>query len=114
MKKQDKVYYLNLLEMVTLLANLHIAAKDNDIGHGDSGRPLTKLSRSISERASRFPVSQDHLESCLWACNMLNEKGKFWQPWINPKTMPFKKFLEGILEPGEKFDKFYGNIRRSK
>lgn len=103
-----------MLDLVVLLANLHIAAQDDEIGYADATVPLRRLTYELQQNVNTFSITKDHLESCLWACNMLNEKRKFWTPWIRKNTMTFPAFISRCIKRDESFDKFYNVIKKKE
>lgn len=118
MEKKEATHHIDLMSLMTLLVNLHLAAQDRDIGQGNAEKSLKELTQELTRSQTqkgnppfRVPVSESTLESCLWSCNMMNEKGKFWTPFIRPKSTTFNSLLEEVLHPDQKFDKFYNVIK---
>lgn len=115
-----EVHWLTMMDIMVLLVNLHLAAQDEDISHGDPDRSLRDLTKHLigktkfQDAPRRFKVNQDILESSLWACNMMNEKNKFWSPYQKKDSVKFNKFLELVLKEGQTFDLDYNYIKEKK
>jgi hypothetical protein len=111
----DAVYYVKPVEMATLLVNLHLAAQHPLVGHGDHVQSLRDITNSMN--IGTVKIRKNTLESALWACNMMEELGEFWAPFIEPTRIKnyseFQRFLDGVhgrLPYGYKFDRFYNTI----
>lgn len=116
--EEGALRWLDIADLMVLLVNLHLAAQDEDIGHGHASRSLrdltVALTRDRNGKTKRtFQINKDVLESCLWSCHMMSEKKKFWSPYIT-KTVDFNGLLKNVLEPDEKYDKFYCAITKKE
>ncbi len=110
-KNPDEKYYdIKPLELATLLVNLHQAAQNPLIGHGDHIQSL----RDLTERMNRgtVKISQTNLEAGLWACNMLDELGELWSPYVDRQiSREFQSMISRLKLPyGYKFDRFFNTI----
>lgn len=94
---------LSILELSILILNVALAAKDPDIGFCDADRTLEELLSSLN---FTFPIQPDALESALWSCNILDEKGKFFHPFGGSFDNLLKRI--GLLD---RFDKRYNMIK---
>ena len=97
---------VRLRDVVTLLHNLMAGALDEDVGHEDADKTIDDI---VSPLNRKTPVTLAAIESCLWSCNMLDEKQKFWDS--NGRT--FDQFVKDVLSP-YKFDKIYNTIEKRK
>lgn len=66
---------VRLIDLVTLLHNVHEGARSPDVGFEDARETLQSLTRKLSASVSVDPGA---LESALWSCNLMSEAGKFW------------------------------------
>lgn len=92
--------YMKLLNASVLLGNVVLASKDPDIGWEDANFTLHETVRKFHWRVF---MEERLLTGCLWACNLLDEKGKFW----HPGGLTFDQFLDKVLRGRWDFDKFY-------
>jgi hypothetical protein len=93
---------VRLLDLVTLLHNVYVGSEDIEVGFEDAQETLASLTLRLNK-----PVMLDPslLESALWSCNLLDEKGKFW----DAKGRPFDQFLKELL-PHDRFNKQYNYL----
>ena len=65
---------VTLRDIMVLLDNVRLGASMPDVGFEDANQTynsiVTKLNKKVSLKVS-------DLESALWSCNLLDEKGKF-------------------------------------
>lgn len=117
-REEGNVRWIAMIDLVVLLVNLHLAAQDPKIGHGDPDRSLREITRSLvrsrGKDVRKFQIRKEVLESCLWAANMMQETGKFWSPYTNKDSMKFKDLLKNVLNSNEKYEKFYSQIREKR
>ena len=93
---------VRLVEVMTLVHNVMAGAMDESIGFEDAGRTINQLVRALNRN---ILVDPGVLESALWSCNLLNEKGQFW----DGRARSFDEFVKVVLK-GDKFDKIYNTI----
>lgn len=104
-KKEPLYYEPSLLDVATLLLHIHWGAQDEDVGFEDADRTLDQMTRTMCKRT--LPLKKDVLESALWSCNLLSEKGQFW----SPRGETFQEFVHRLLKPHKgDFDEFYNWI----
>jgi hypothetical protein len=96
---------LTLLDACVLLANVHFASKNPNVGYEDVNRSLDGLVKQFIS-GGMVPLRVDVFESAAWAANLLGERGEFW----HPRDYSFDKFIDGCLHKGQKFDKVYNRI----
>lgn len=112
--KQQPTFRIALIDLVTLLYNVHRGAQDEEqVGFEDCERTLQQLTKDLSPVRAR--VDRSALESGLWSCNLMDEVGEFW----SPKDESFDRFLNRVLRyasPQERleFDKFFNLIRKKQ
>lgn len=94
---------LSLFDILVLLDNIYLGAKDKYIGFEDADRTMDELIRELNKRIA---IPQPLVESALWSCNLLDEKGKF----SHKKGLTFNQFLSRIIKKGKKFNKDYNVI----
>ena len=99
------------LDMAVLLYHINVAAKDPEIGHVDADYSVTGLIVDMVKKPARIKVSK--IESALYSCNMLAEKGKFWHPQDKPFTS-FISDLERLWVNKYQFDPFYNILVAKK
>ncbi len=109
MRKTAKTtFYLSPLQLITLINNVHLGAKDPRVGFEDADNSLRQITYALQGRR-RFKIKRSILESALWSCNMNDEVGKFWHPYVNKTT--FDDFIEKLdIEDSTVFDKTYNLI----
>lgn len=98
--------WISALDLVVILDNIFRAAQDKDIGFED---PRETLDSFVFRMNKALRLYTEDIESGLWSCNLLDEKGKF----RHPKGWTFDQFLERILR-GDKFNKDYNYIEGEK
>ncbi len=91
-----------MYDAAILLQNVLAGAKCDAVGFEDANRTLESLRRELDRKWSYAPAL---LESALWSCNLLNERGEFY----HPDGKSFADFLKDVL-PGEQFDLTYNVI----
>ena len=78
----------------------------NTVGYEDAENDLEDLLRPMQK--ARVLIRTSTIESCLWSCNMLNQK--FW----HPRGHTFTKFLKEVLRKDEEFDRTYHWIKKKQ
>lgn len=91
---------ISLLQAVVLLTNLALARRDKNVGFEDADRTYEEVVDALHQGRS-ITIKQDILESALWACNLLDEQGKFF----HPASKRFDIFVRFLLSSNEKFNK---------
>lgn len=91
---------VNLFQAAVILSNLAIARKDKDVGFEDADRTYDEVIDAFT-RGGTVSVKQEVLESALWACNLLDERGKFF----HPSGKSFDRFLKLLLSRQERFNR---------
>ncbi len=90
---------LSLREAMILLCNIYRAKQDAEIGFEHAVKTIEELCAPLE--AHKVELTVTDIESALWSCQLLDEKGEFWHPF----GRSFDEFLKDISE--EKFNKFY-------
>jgi len=109
-KRLDELsrYSVDTLDLAVLLLHVHLAAKEPDIGYEDANHTLQFLTSRINKVTH---VPREFLESALWSCNLMSEKGKFWHP---RKGEDFSRFVKRLLPKSIEFDMFYNYMKEKK
>lgn len=104
-KKGGRYRKVKLLDIVTLLHNMYAGARHPKVGFEDAHETTNTILRRLNKKVLIDPTI---LESLLWSCNLLDERGKFW----DAKGRTFDDFVTqlGI----KKFDKRYNLIGDSE
>lgn len=77
MSDTEERFEVNLLQMLVLAANVVKARTLPDkAGYLDWDKPFFKFIHDLEQRGTT--MRQSELESALWACNMLDECGEFF------------------------------------
>jgi hypothetical protein len=110
-KKSDnavdtRIRWISVLELVVILDNVYEASKDKNIGFED---PRETLFSFLFRMNRAIRMYTEDLESGLWSCNLLAEKGKF----RHPKGWSFDEFVSKMLR-GDTFNKDYNYIEGDK
>lgn len=98
--------WISALDLVVILDNVYQAAKEKDIGFEDSRETLSLFLFRMNRLIRLYT---EDVESGLWSCNLLNEKGKF----RHPRGWSFDEFLSRVLR-GDTFNKDYNFIEGEK
>jgi len=105
-KKGRRWKNINLLNLAVLLFNLAKADRDPEIGGGDIRESLEHVLKRLNFYIFIDPAD---IENLLWASNMLDENGEFW----DAKGRSFDEFVRGVVKRGV-FDKTYNEITWEK
>jgi hypothetical protein len=105
-KKGGQWIPVRLLDMAVLLYSVHLAARDELIGHTDARESLHSLSMKLG---SQIFLEPNVLESALYSANLLDEQGKF----VHPAGLTFEQMVTKILK-GRKFDRRFSMIEGNK
>lgn len=100
--KIKKNVTVSLYDVAVMLANVHRALHDPLVGYEDAEKTLTEFELSMRRHES-FP--KEAIESALWSCNLLNEKGAFF----HPRGYSFDDFIRKVL-PKNDFDPVFNII----
>jgi len=75
------------LDLAVIFYNLFSAYDDPTVGFEDANQTIFEVASAFNRVQL---VDRNKIESVLWACNLMSEKGKFWHPqglsfdaWIN-------------------------------
>ena len=98
---------LKLVDAAVLLWNLLESARDPEIGYNDAHTTLRYMRYKF-----RWSVMlrRGIIENCLYACNMMAEKGKF----VHPDGRTFEEFLTDIFRRHWKFNTKYNLLERDE
>lgn len=94
---------ISALDVTALLSNVLVAAQDRALGIEDAHRTAEQL---VKELNVKLRLSESIIESALWACNMLNERGAF----VSKDGSTFKELAKRIADK-EVFDDQYNYFR---
>jgi hypothetical protein len=103
-KKGGQWRHVKLLDIATLLLNIHMAAKDEDVGFEDAQNTLSSITARLNKMVLLDPAL---IESGLWSGNLLNEKGRF----VSPTGETFDEFVRRLLGR-DGFNRIYNTIER--
>lgn len=96
---------LSLMDIVVLLGNLHKGNADNEVGFEDALRTVDDVTRYLQKFAK---IDASLIESMIWSCTMLQEKGKFW----HPQNRSYEDFIKTIEKSmGEKVNVKYNYLK---
>jgi hypothetical protein len=98
---------VRLMDIVTLLHCVWAAKQHPDVGFEDASRTIEQMTRMLNKR---ILVDPSLLESTLWSCNLLDERGEFW----DVRGRSFSTFLRELLGNERKFDRRYNVIIREE
>ena len=104
LNKGERNYTISLLQLSTLMMNVYLARSVDEIGWQHARQTFDRYYREM-ETTTR--ISQGNLETGLWACNMLDEQGRFW----HPDQGKLRPFVRSILNSDERYDYYYSLIR---
>ena len=96
---------VSALDLAVLIYHMLEGAKDPDIGFEDAQEPLEKVLGKLNKA---YYIDPAVLESALWSCNLMREKGKF----THPKGLSFEDWVKKFLNPGEKYSLTYNFISK--
>lgn len=104
--QDHRMRWVTALDLVVMLDNVYQASQEKDIGFED---PRETLASFLFRLNKMMRLYTEDVESALWSCNLLNEKGKF----RHPRGWTFDQFLEKLLR-GDSFNKDYNYIEGEK
>jgi hypothetical protein len=81
-------------------------AEIEDVGFEDANNTLAHVTARLNRKMLLDP---NIIESALWSCTMMNERGEFW----DAKGRDYDTFLKDLLTP-DGFNKIYNTIERKK
>lgn len=88
--KSKKWHKARLFDLMVLIANVWMANEDQNIGFEDADQTINELTQKMNYEVW---TKMEDIESALWACNLLDEKGKFW----HPRKYGFEEFVKVLL-----------------
>lgn len=97
-------YPISPMEALVLLHHV-IHSEDTE---NDADRTVKEIASEIDSFDGY--LSKGVLESALYACNMEEERKKFWHPF----NFSFDKFVSELLPMRQKFNKYYNVIYDEK
>ena len=97
-------FKISPLEAVVLLH--HVVNSDD--AENDADRTVAELVEEID--GYRRTISKSVMESALYCCNMMDEKGKFW----HPQGLTFEKFIYHVIPSDLHYDRYYSQIYATK
>lgn len=97
---------VRLLDLAVLLYAIHWAALDENIGHNDARESVQSLTKRLNRHVY---VDPNVVESALYACNLLDEQGKF----VHPQGIGFETMLKRVLGD-RKFSRRYSTVERKE
>ena len=92
---------MRLLDLVVMLANIHKAAADDEVGFEDTQETVDSITKRLNLVVF---IDPNLIESGIWAANMLNEKGQY----VHPKSVDFKDWVERLMGKKWKWSPIYG------
>jgi hypothetical protein len=106
LKKPGQQYRaVRLLDIAVLLYGITRAAADEQIGFEDAQATMDQIIGQLCKK--KVLVDPRVLESALWSCNLLDEKGAFW----HPKDQTFEAFVKDLLG-SDRFNRIYNVIEK--
>lgn len=106
-KQQGRYREVKLLDVVTLLYNIHVGASHDRVGFEDCLETLESITKKLSSK--KLFIDPSVLESALWSCNMMDECEEFW----DARDRSFDEFVLQLLGK-DSFDRFFNTIERKE
>jgi hypothetical protein len=108
-EKKEELFNLNLLQMLVLAANV-VKAKTlpEQVGYLDWEVPFWRFTARLEKFGATMKKSE--LEAALWACNLLDEEGEFF----NVTSEDLTTFINKLLNYKKRrlhFDEVYNQIK---
>lgn len=94
---------LSLIHLAVMLHHVWKAENDPEVGWEDPQRTAKDMSRALNRKVFVDPAI---IESAMWACNILNEQGKF----EHPMGFTFDEWVGRIIDRRGRFDRDYNLI----
>ena len=91
---------IRVVDLAVLLYHLHKAANHKEVGNGETTLSINELNAHLNKKLT---MPKYLIESCLWACNMLDEMDDFHH--VNGLT--FKQTVNRIKPRGVVFNYTY-------
>lgn len=107
--EREEIFNVNLLQMLVLAANVVKARTlPDEVGYLDWDQPFWRF----TEKLKRFgaTMKKSELEAALWACNLLDEKGEFF----NTTSETCDVFINQLMNYKRRrkyFDEVYNQIK---
>lgn len=105
----DELLELNMLQLLVLAANVVKANSMPDlVGYEDWDVPFTRFCQRIEKQGTVMRRSE--MEAALWACNLLDERGEFF----NVTSEDLDVFINKLMNYKRRrkfFDTIYNQIR---
>lgn len=98
--------WVRTFDFLVIVNNVLEGMKDKEIG---CENPDEMPDRFLKRLNKFLRIYTDDLESALWSCNLLDEKGKF----KHPDGVKFEPFIESALL-GDRFNRAYNYIEGDK
>jgi hypothetical protein len=105
-KKGGRWRPLRVMDVAVLLYHVWRGAQEPEVGFEDAGNTLDGLTKSLNKKVF---VPPGLLESCLWSCNLLDERGQFW----HPRGLTFEQFASSVLGR-DRFNRTYNWIETAE
>ncbi len=93
---------IRITELCTLMYSFLRASEHEDIGFEDTNMSYEMMHKRLNRE---FKLDPSTMESLLWSCNMLNERGEF----KDVKGRSFDEFVTDVLK-GDDIHRVYGWI----
>lgn len=91
-KKGGRWRSVRLSDVVTLLYHVQAGAAHPEVGFEDAQHSISMLMQKLGKRVLLDPAA---IESALWSCNLLNERGEF----KDYQGRDFDRFVKDLLGP---------------
>jgi hypothetical protein len=96
-RKGRQLRAVRLFDVAVLLLNIQKGAATPDVGFEDADRTIEEITRRLEKRVL---IDPSLLESALWSCNMLSERGEF----AHPEGKDIQAFVKDVLGPSSTFN----------
>lgn len=105
----EELFEVNLLQMLVLAANVVKARTlPDEVGYLDWDQPFWRFAQRLQKYGATMKKSE--LEAALWACNLLDEKGEFF----NTTSETCDVFINQLMNYKQRrkhFDTIYNQIK---
>ncbi len=104
-KRGGQLRNVSAMALAVLIYHVFRGAEIEEVGFEDAQETLDTFYR----KANRFTLIDPALvESALWSCNLMDERGQFW----HPRGRTFDQFLKEVLGDKDGFNKVYNLIEK--
>jgi hypothetical protein len=94
---------LSLMHVCVLMYHVWKAENDPEVGFDDAANTVLSMTRKLNRKVYIDPAI---LDSAMWACNIMNEQGKF----EHPLGLTFDEWTQRVIGARGHFNRDYNTV----